>query len=223
VISRHDFRFFRPSRLRSFGLGYAVIVNSKVQLPGEPPDPNQGQGAALRDRSAVIERLFREHNQSLVRFLCARLASEHEAREVAQEAYVRLLQLDQPGAIGFLRAFLFKTAANLAVDRLRHRRIVREASQKDWFDLTFQATPDSEAVAEQTLAIIEAALAELPPRCREAFLLARLGGLGSDEIGVCMDISARMVRLYLARALLHCRERLDVSQVSRAASREGGP
>ena len=69
--------------------------------------------------AGLIERLFQEHNESLLRFLAARLGSRHEAREVAQEAYVRLLKLDTPGAIGYFRAFLFKTAANLAVDRVR--------------------------------------------------------------------------------------------------------
>lgn len=39
---------------------------------------------------AEIERLFREHNAALLRFVTAKLGSQHEAREVAQEAYVRL-------------------------------------------------------------------------------------------------------------------------------------
>src|SRR5690348_5221013 len=66
-----------------------------------------------------IERLFREHNEALIRFLLPRLRSRQAALEVAQEAYVRLLSLDRPGAISYLRSFLFKTAANLSVDRLR--------------------------------------------------------------------------------------------------------
>src|SRR5687767_9404878 len=70
--------------------------------------------------SALVERLFREHNEALIRFLRPRVRSRQEAREVAQEAYVRLLSLDRAGAVSYLRAFLFKTAANLAVDRLRH-------------------------------------------------------------------------------------------------------
>jgi RNA polymerase sigma-70 factor (ECF subfamily) len=180
----------------------------------EPSSPDQAErgdpaAAAAGERSALIESLFREHNQSLIRFLAARLASEQEAREVAQEAYVRLLQLDQPGAIGFLRAFLFKTAANLATDRLRHRQIVRGAAQLEWFDLPSGSAPDSEVSAEQEVALIEAALAELPARCREAFLLSRMGGLGTREIAARMKVTERMVRAYLARALVHCRERID--------------
>jgi DNA-directed RNA polymerase specialized sigma24 family protein len=64
-----------------------------------------------------VERLFREHNSALLRFVVAKVGSEEEAREIAQQAYVQLLQLDRPEAISYLRAFLFKTAANLAVGR----------------------------------------------------------------------------------------------------------
>jgi RNA polymerase sigma factor (sigma-70 family) len=170
---------------------------------------------ASSPRTALIEKLFRDHNASLVRFLSARLTSEQEAREVAQEAYVRLLQLDQPGAIGFLRAFLFKTAANIATDRLRHRQIVAGTTSREWFDLAIDASPDSQVAAQQEVAIIQMALAELPPRCREAFLLSRLAGLGTREIAQRMDVTERAVRLHLARALLHCRERLDAALMPR--------
>src|SRR5690349_24237416 len=69
-----------------------------------------------------VGNLFRENNQTLVRFLNARLGSEQEAKEVAQEAYVKLLQLERRGAISFMRGYLFRIAANLAVDRLRQRK-----------------------------------------------------------------------------------------------------
>ena len=84
------------------------------------------RGSASRERSGEptgsghaqrISRLFSEHNESLIQFLATRLRSVQEAKEVAQEAYVRLLSLEDSGAVSFLRAFLFKTAANLAVDR----------------------------------------------------------------------------------------------------------
>src|SRR5581483_12225459 len=90
---------------------------------------------AQDQRTTLIEKLFREHNQSLVRFLITRLNSEQEAREVAQEAYVRLLQLDRPEAVGFLRQFLFKTALNIATDRIRHRQVVKAKTSREWFDL----------------------------------------------------------------------------------------
>src|SRR5882724_1316303 len=85
------------------------------------PDPTRPSPA---DHAERIDQIFREHNHSLLRFLAGRLASEQDAKEVAQEAYVRLLQLDRPEGVSFLKAFLFKTAANLAIDRVRRRRAV---------------------------------------------------------------------------------------------------
>src|SRR5262245_1247058 len=89
----------------------------------DPPAQHERQA-----RAALIERLFREHNEALVRFLLSRLRSPQEAQEVAQEAYVRLLNLDEPGAVSYLRAFLFRTAANLAVDRLRREEMHTRAT-----------------------------------------------------------------------------------------------
>jgi len=56
-------------------------------------------------RAELVARLFREHNDALVSLLALRLRSLHDAKEVAQEAYVRLLQLDRSdGAISLLRS-----------------------------------------------------------------------------------------------------------------------
>jgi len=93
----------------------------------DPLPPEEGEDA--RARAEVIEQLFRQHNGKLVSFLSARLRSEAEAAEVAQEAYVRMLELDRPGRVSFQRAYLFKIAANLAVDRLRKRSVRRDATR----------------------------------------------------------------------------------------------
>jgi RNA polymerase sigma factor (sigma-70 family) len=163
---------------------------------------------ADENRSALIERIFREHNASLLRFLQARLSSAQDAREVAQEAYVRLLQLDAPGAIGFLRAYLFKTAANIATDRLRHRKVVQLTNTEDFFDLQPPSPMDTLA-AQQDLEVLSAAMDELTPKCREVFMLRRLGNLRTDEIARRANIGPRMVRIYIAQALAHCQLRLE--------------
>jgi DNA-directed RNA polymerase specialized sigma24 family protein len=56
------------------------------------------------ERGALVSELFRKNNRALINFLLTRLRDESEAREVAQEAYVKLLQLEQPEAISFLRS-----------------------------------------------------------------------------------------------------------------------
>jgi RNA polymerase sigma-70 factor (ECF subfamily) len=172
-------------------------------------------------RSERITRLFSEHNESLVRFLAARLHSVQEAKEVAQEAYVRLLSLDDSGAVSFLRAFLFKTAANLAVDRLRTRNRQRQAMNAGLCDeLREASTPDHEAAQAEEAEIVRRLIAELPPKCRRAFLLHRIHGEDFSQIAKQMELSERMVRHYVLRAVLYCRAGLDAAQSSQQTTKE---
>lgn len=162
-----------------------------------------------------IGRLFKKHNQSLLRFLNARLHSEQEAREIAQEAYVRLLKLDEPDTVSYLRAFLFRIAANLVSDRLKQRDRRKELRDLAFFDHG-QVSPSAEKVltAQEELALIWAAIEELPAKCRTAFLLHKIRDLSIVETADCMSLSIRMVRLYVARAIAHCKKRLDTARLS---------
>jgi RNA polymerase sigma factor (sigma-70 family) len=161
---------------------------------------------------ADVERLFREHNSALLRFVAAKVGSEEEAREIAQQAYVQLLQLDRPEAISYLRAFLFKTAANLAVDRLRQRTRRSNISSPEEDDFAvFELSPERQLAGEQALAVVRNAIRELPPKCRQAFLLHRIHELQVDEIAERMHIGACMVRRYISRALEYVRQRVDAA------------
>lgn len=166
-----------------------------------------------QQRSELITRLFREHNQALIRFLALRVRSQQEACEIAQEAYVRLLQLDQPAAVSFLRALLFKIAANLAVDHIRHERTARRYARENSFldEFTFPPTPEHAVRGAQKLQLLERLIDELPPKCRQAFLLHRLENLDFPEIARRMGLGERMVRTYVVRAVLYCRAGLDAA------------
>jgi RNA polymerase sigma factor (sigma-70 family) len=187
-----------------------------------PRDTQHESGAepAGSSHAQRISRLFSEHNDSLIQFLATRLRSVQEAKEVAQEAYVRLLSLEDSGAVSFLRAFLFKTAANLAVDRIRSRNRQRQALDAGLCDESREApTPDREAASAQEMEIVRHLVAELPPKCRRAFLLHRVHGAEFSEIAEEMGLSERMVRHYVLRAVLYCRAGLDAAQGCKESGR----
>jgi len=164
-------------------------------------------------RAAVVERLFREHNEALVRFLRGRVGSHNEALEVAQEAYVRLLSLDQPGAVSYLRAFLFKTAANIAIDRRRRQQSYHKVAATQLFtDWTENRTPERQLAGEQTLRRLGALIESMPAKCRASFVLSQINGLDATTIAIQLGITESMVRKYIVRALLHCRERMDLER-----------
>src|SRR5688572_1978614 len=185
------------------------MIDPRLHQRKDDPEPKELSDAK---HSALIARLFREHNESLIRFLATRLRSEQEAKEVAQEAYVRLLSLDTPGAVSFLRAFLFKTAANLAIDRIRSRTRQAHSLEFGLFEEFREVpTPDREVAGRQDVELVDRLIGELPPKCRRAFLLHRIHGLEFAEIGRLMGLSERMIRVYVLRAILYCRAGLDMA------------
>ena len=175
--------------------------------PQHEPAPLGGGGES---HAECVSRLFREHNRALVGFVYARLKSEPEAREIAQEAYVKLLQLDAPEVAGFLRAYLFRIAENLAFDRLRQRRSRgRLDTLLSLDELNLEASAERTVIAREELGLIEQAVSELPPKCQEAFRQHRLADLSISDVARRMKVSERMVRKHIARALVYIRLRRE--------------
>lgn len=181
--------------------------------PAEGPEEESGESVVSdRERAELVERLFREHNTTLVRFLTTRLHSVSEAKEVAQEAYVRVLQLDKPGASNLLRAYLFRVALNLAIDRIRRRKTQQHAHENEP-DLLQAAEdlcdPERYAVAREELMLVARSLQELPEKCLKAFLMYRLEGDTQARIAERLGLTDRTVNSYVRQAMLYCRLRLE--------------
>jgi RNA polymerase sigma-70 factor (ECF subfamily) len=68
--------------------------------------------------------------------------------------------------------------------------------------------PLAQVRTEQLSQALEAALAELPLKCRQVFVWQRLEGLTQAEIAERMGLSKNMVEKYMIRTALHLRERL---------------
>jgi RNA polymerase sigma factor (sigma-70 family) len=179
----------------------------------------------MESTAVAVSELFREHNRMLVGYLRSRLGSEQEAKEVAQEAYVRVLQLHEPGAPGLLRAYLFKTAANLTVDRLRHRRVrERSEEQPQLFEELNTTRGELDDPAEQLLAREQAEqllrfLQELPIKCQQVMDLHRFEGISQRDVAVRLGLSERMVRRYVTYAMVYCHLRLDGMAVDQVRQR----
>jgi len=169
------------------------------------------EDAGPQTRASALSSLFREHNRTLVRFINARLRNEQEANEIAQEAYVKMLQLDRcPGTASFMRHYLFRVAENLAVDRIRQRYARSRLDQLTSIDDLFQeAVAERTVLAGQELALLKSAVAELPEKYREAFRLIKLEDNSFPQAAGLMRLSERMVRKYITRALIYIRLRRE--------------
>ncbi|HEY4968878.1 MAG TPA: RNA polymerase sigma factor [Steroidobacteraceae bacterium] len=180
---------------------------TRAEIEGQP---SAGVSAGSSDRAAEVSQLFREHNRALVLFLASRLKDVQAAREVAQEAYVRVLELENLGAVGFLRSYLFKVAGNLAIDRMRQQQSRARLDRiTDFDDFLDNLQPERTVIAREELAFLGRVVGELPAKYQQAFRLHRLEDQPFEEIARQMGLKERMVRRYVTNALLYLRLRRE--------------
>ncbi|MCQ4162879.1 sigma-70 family RNA polymerase sigma factor [Roseomonas sp. GC11] len=127
--------------------------------------------------------------------------SAAEAEDVAQEALLRAWQHAArfDPARAKLSTWLYRIAANLAVDQARRRQ--GQAPQPLEEGLPDPAIGPEEALAaRQRQALLAEALAALPPRQRAALALAHDQGLSGAEAAAVLETSERAVEGLLHRA-----------------------
>ncbi|WP_304608564.1 sigma-70 family RNA polymerase sigma factor [Inquilinus sp. Marseille-Q2685] len=165
---------------------------------------------AEQDRSSLLALLTR-HYQELLRHLTRRLGSASAAADVAQDTWLRLRRAETVPELQNPQAYLFRIADNLARDRLRSDAArARTLLPAELGDDRPSDAPGAESVLDhrQRLQVLERAVAELPPKCREVFLLHKFDGLGHGEIAARLGISRSMVEKHVMKALAHCRDRM---------------
>jgi RNA polymerase sigma-70 factor (ECF subfamily) len=164
------------------------------------------------DTSLLVEGLVQGGGNDLVRFIARRLRSVTDARDVAHEAYVRLLRVKRKDLIRDPQAYLYRIAVNIMYEFALKREAdsigLARCAEYHLPEPTF-GQPDDDVETLQTRTRIEAVLGELTPKCRAVFILYRRDGLSYKEIGTRIGISTNMVKKYLSRGLRHCREHLE--------------
>lgn len=187
-----------------------------------PPDDGGTRGLAG---------LLALHRAELLRFLGARCGDRDEAEDLIQELWIKAGNAAS-GPIANGRAYLFRMANNLVLDRRRaHQRSM--ARDRTWLregpgdegDALHRPdpaeAPDEALAREQERAMIELAISKLPPGARRALRLHRIEGHPQGEVAAMMGISRSGVEKHLAAAMRHLREALrDCGYFAGAASQQ---
>ncbi|PWB84473.1 MAG: RNA polymerase subunit sigma-24 [Methylocystaceae bacterium] len=162
-------------------------------------------------RRRSIGELFERHRDELLGFLNNRVGSA-DAPDLLQEAFARVIRRDDEKPIAAPLYFLLKVAANLARDHSRRR-----AFESKWLNfgadcadgLSPEETPLERLERKERARLFRDAVAGLPPRCREVFVLCFHEKKPLPEIARELGISDSMARRHLRLALKRCREAIE--------------
>lgn len=167
----------------------------RVVDPDEELVSRVGQGDPAAIQAMVARKLPR-----MLALAQRMLNDPAEAEDVAQETMVKAWRQAprwKPGKARF-DTWLHRVALNLCYDRLRRRREVLTDMVPEREDPG--PAPDHGLQAAELGARVDAALARLPQRQREAVVLCHYQELGNIEAAALMEISVEALESLLSRA-----------------------
>jgi len=154
------------------------------------------------ERHEALQKLLSQHNEEFVNYIYSWVRSRADARDIVQEAYCRIFRLGEPHVISHLRAYLYKTAKNIATDWIR-QRIVREAYVEEEPLRAPQERPSPEHIwlAREELEALQRGIEAHPPRTKMALLMVRQDGLSYEEVAGKLGIKTHSARRLVERAM----------------------
>jgi RNA polymerase sigma factor (sigma-70 family) len=156
---------------------------------------------------------YRDRSPMLVRYAAGKVGDTGRAEDVVQRAFEKVLRRQRQDCpeINNLQAYLFTAVCNEINRELRSiipdRQTLVAESDDERGELP-SGRPDLSAQVADALAV-RAALAELPPREREAVVIRMQWQLSVSEAAEVMQLSSGAVKRYTADGLRRLRERLS--------------
>ena len=139
-------------------------------------------------------------------FVSRRVSNPDDVQDLIQEACTRLIQSCEARQVDEPQAYLFRIAANLITDH--HRRLKNLQAATDADEPMARAEQEDEKCYVDLWGALDAALSELPPRCRQIFIMRRFDEMSTTAVAFKLGITPRMVQKHLGKALEHLYIRL---------------
>lgn len=139
-----------------------------------------------------------------MQYLQSNWRNRSDVDDLLQDVYVRVCEAALKQKPDNARLFVFTTARNLLIDRVRRNRTIpiEAVENLDALNAAIDAPgADRSVIAREELRLVQSAPDRLTPRCREVVVLRRIEGLSRRNIAARLGITEGTVSEHLANGM----------------------
>jgi RNA polymerase sigma-70 factor (ECF subfamily) len=190
-----------------------AIDNVAVRGSTERAEESALVRAAQRGDSEAFEQLVRSYDQTVLRMALNLLHSEEDARDVYQEAFLRVYRnLPRFRFDCSFSTWLYRIVTNLCLDQIRKRKVRKEESaavstdngEMNRFQFVAEeradVDPQRQLMSAEVNARVRDVLDRLTPRERLVFEMRHFQGMRLRSIGEALGVSEEAAKNCLFRA-----------------------
>ena len=160
------------------------------------------------NKASYTRDLFLRYAGELQRFVSNKFGGVDEADDIVQDAFHNFLRAKCTESIDNPRAYLYQTAHNLALNRIR-KQSYHENYLAEPRDEHEDRGPERVVLGQKNLDHLDKILSALPENCKRAFILRRVHEKPYKEISRELGVSVSSVEKYLVKAVDYLRGHID--------------
>lgn len=167
-------------------------------------------GISHGDSEHSLKLLYIRYHRAMYRYLFVFVKSEEVAKELTSDVFIAIWEnRKQLTEIENFNGYIYKIAKFKALNYLRDIKLETMDVEDANLDLFFQTrtTPENEYISKETVSLINAAIEELPPKCKLVFKLIREDNMKYRDVAEHLGVSIKTVENHLAAAIKKMRAR----------------
>lgn len=139
------------------------------------------------------------------------LKRPEDVEDITQESFLKVLEAGSKGEIRYPKAYLYRTARNLALNAkaLKSNHVVDYVEDLLSPDVVAKTTAlEDDSIAQQHFELFCRATAKLPEQCRKVIILCKVYGYSQKEVAQILGVNVGTVEKHVAKGMLRCSEYL---------------